>query len=171
MACDGKENVLPSSLVLRKPRDKRYGRCSAVCKLWNSGCYVVTNVESDSAIRNSLVTKKKYQTSTSSRCKRRCVHVSIWTTDIDSNVCKGRLDFGEQPGIRSETSNEGNWLNLISLYNLKNKLSWFTDIMVGDAAHCSLIAFTIHWKEGSKNEATSELERFASINSMLNQKK
>ena len=34
---------------------------------------------------------------------------------------------------------------------------WLTDISVSEASHCSLIDFTMHWTDGSKNEATSEL--------------
>jgi len=42
--------------------------------------------------------------------------MSIWTTDIDSVGCKSRPEFSEQPVVRSETSNEENWLDLISFF-------------------------------------------------------
>ena len=36
---------------------------------------------------------------------------------------------------------------------------YLTEISVSEASHCSLIDFTMHWIDGSKNEATSELNK------------
>ena len=40
-----------------------------------------------------------------------------------------------------------------------NPDNFLTDISVSEASHCSLIDFTIHWTDGSKKEATSELKK------------
>ena len=37
--------------------------------------------------------------------------------------------------------------------------NFLTEISVWEASHCSLIDFTMHWTDGSKNEATSELRK------------
>ena len=36
---------------------------------------------------------------------------------------------------------------------------FLTEISVSEASHCSLIDFTMHWTDGSKNDATSELKK------------
>jgi hypothetical protein len=36
---------------------------------------------------------------------------------------------------------------------------FLTEISVSEALHCSLIDFTMHWTDGSKKEATSELKK------------
>ena len=47
---------------------------------------------------------------------------------------------------------------LVNTHDLKpDKL--LTEISVSEASHCSLIDFTMHWTDGSKKEATSELRR------------
>ena len=43
-------------------------------------------------------------------------------------------------------------------HNLKPN-TFLTDISVSEASHCSLIDFTMHWTDGSKKEATSELRK------------
>ena len=37
---------------------------------------------------------------------------------------------------------------------------FLTDILASEASHCSLIDFIMHWRDGSKNEATSELRNY-----------
>ena len=44
----------------------------------------------------------------------------------------------------------------------KNK-KFLTEISVSEASHCSLIEFTMHWTDGSKNDATSELNKKKNI--------
>ena len=36
---------------------------------------------------------------------------------------------------------------------------FLTEILVSEASQCSLIDFTMHWRDGSKKEATSELRK------------
>ena len=43
-------------------------------------------------------------------------------------------------------------------HNLKHD-KFLTEISASEALHCSLIDFTMHWTDGSKNEATSELRK------------
>ena len=49
---------------------------------------------------------------------------------------------------------------LSRLVNITHELKpykFLTEISVLEASHCSLIDFTMHWTDGSKNEAMSEL--------------
>ena len=47
---------------------------------------------------------------------------------------------------------------LVNTHDLKpDKL--LTEISVSEASHCSLMDFTMHWTDGSKKEATSELKK------------
>lgn len=68
----------------------------------------MAHVESDGAIWNSLVADKIKMSETPLRSRRCYKHMSVRASDINPAGCEGRLEFGEQPVVRSQTSNEEN---------------------------------------------------------------
>ena len=67
-----------------------------------------------------------------------------------------------KPIAGSKPPHKENRLSTSGLVNNTHDLKpgkFLTEISLSEAMHCSLIDLTMHWTDGSKNEATSELRK------------
>ena len=88
--------------------------------------------------------------------------MAIRTADVEPPRGKCRFQILIEPVTCSESSHEKNrlWVDQFSTEDVITKCNEFlTEISVTESSHCFLIDFTMHWMDGSKNAATSELRK------------
>ena len=132
-----------------------------VSKLRNSGRHKMINVEGYSAVSDGFIADE-WLVPDHGTFQRRDAHMAIRAPNVKALRSKCNFQSSIAPIARSKTSHKenrlwGDW-SIIHTRDLQHD-KFLTEISVSEASHCSLIDFTMHWTDGSKKEATSELRK------------
>ena len=87
--------------------------------------------------------------------------MAIRTADIEALRSKCSFQLLIKPIARSKTSHKKNrlWSSRSIIHTISKSKKFLTEISVSEVSHCSLMDFTMHWTDGSKKEATSDLRK------------
>ena len=87
--------------------------------------------------------------------------MAVGTADVEAARSKCGFQLLIKPIARSKASHKENrlWAGWSIIHTIPKSKKSLTEISVSEVSHCSLIDFTMHWTDGSKKEATSDLRK------------